>query len=274
MDEGTPRPAELERRLRARFADLGSAVVALSGGVDSCVVAVLAAQVLGGRALAVTGVSASSAAPEDAEAESLCRAHGIAHLRVPTHELGVEGYVRNAPDRCYFCKGELYGVLSRIARERGFAAVVDGTNADDVRGHRPGQRAAGEHGIVSPLLEVGASKADVRALARLLGLSLADKPSSPCLSSRIAYGVQVTPERLDRVGAAEALLRSLGFTDVRVRLHDTIARVEVPHAELARAVEHADLITRELRRLGFVYVTLDLAGLRSGSLLEAIVGQP
>ncbi len=260
----------VEAALRQRLAGLPSALVALSGGVDSSVVAALCAQVLGERAMAVTGVSPSLDAQELAEIRALCARLGLRHEAVETHELTQPGYVQNAPNRCYFCKTELYGVLGRVAKERGFAIVLDGMTADDLSGHRPGKRAADEHQVLSPLLEVGARKIDVRAIARRLGLTNADRPSSPCLSSRIAYGISVTPERLSKVGRAEAYLKALGFAEVRVRLHDSIARIEVPRAELARALERSAEITAELRRIGFVYVTLDLAGLRSGSLLEAV----
>ncbi len=261
---------QLEERLRARLRALPSAVVALSGGVDSSVVAALAAEELGARALAVTGISPSLATSELEAIRAFCGARGLAHVSVETHELARPGYVENSPDRCYHCKSELFGVLAEVARARGFAHVLDGTTAEDLGGHRPGRRAAVELGVLSPLVETGASKRDVRAIARRLGLRNAERPSSPCLSSRIAYGVSVTPERLDRVGRAEAVLRGLGFSQLRVRLHDSIARIEVPRGELARAVEHADVIARELKALGFVYVTLDLAGLRSGSLLEVL----
>ncbi len=272
-----PDDAAVEAELRSWLRSVPSALVALSGGVDSSVVAALAVQELGARALAVTGVSPSLATAELLDIQALCARLGLSHLAVETHEMSSPSYVQNAPDRCYHCKSELYDRLGAVARERGLAVVLDGTTADDLHGHRPGKRAADERGVRSPLVEVGAGKAAVRAMARRLGLSNAERPSSPCLSSRIAYGTAVSPERLDRVGRAEAWLKSLGFAEVRVRLHDAIARVEVPRRDLLRAVEHAERITKELRALGFVYVTLDLQGLRSGSLLEVFrepAGEP
>ena len=270
MNDRVEAPGAVEAELRRFIRGRGSAVVALSGGVDSSVVAALAAHELGRAALAVTGVSASLPSEELEPIRALCARLGIEHAVVSTSELSVEGYARNAPDRCFFCKDELYRRLGEIAQARGLRWVLDGTTAEDLAGHRPGHRAAVAHGVVSPLVEVGAGKRDVREMARRIGLPNAERPSSPCLSSRIAYGVRVTPARLDRVGRAEAFLRTLGFSDVRVRLHDAIARVEVPRGELGRAIEHAEDIRGQLRSLGFTYVTLDLGGLRSGSLLEVL----
>ena len=266
----SPPANDVEQRLRARLAALPSAVVALSGGVDSSVLAALAALELGSRALAVTGVSPSLSTSELTAIEGFCKERGLAHVAVDTRELERPGYVENSPDRCYHCKTELFTVLARVARDRGVGPVIEGTNADDLSGHRPGRRAAAELGVLSPLVEVGATKADVRAIARRLGLSNAERPSSPCLSSRIAYGISVTPERLERVGRAEAALKARGFPELRVRLHGDIARIEVPRRDLVRVSEQADAIVAELRALGFVWVTLDLAGLRSGSLLEVL----
>jgi uncharacterized protein len=191
---------------------------------------------------------------------------------VDTAELHNPDYVKNDPDRCFHCKTELYTRLDAVRAARGLAHVVDGTHAEDLEGHRPSIAAAREIGVVSPLVEAGARKADVRTLAAKLGLKNADRPAQPCLSSRIAYGVSVTPERLSRVGEAEAFLKELGLREVRVRLHDSIARVEVPKTQLAFATEHAAEIARHLTGLGFTYVTLDLQGLRSGSLLEVLQG--
>jgi len=274
----TPVPStnieRLEHALRQMIASLPGAAIALSGGVDSSVVAALAVAELGSRALAVTGASASLAPEELTAIRALCAARGLAHVVVETHELASPAYVENTPERCYHCKSELYQRIATVAATRGLAVLLDGTTADDLHAHRPGRRAAAEHHVRSPLLEVHATKSDVRALARRLGLANAERPASPCLSSRVAYGLPITAERLTRIGRAEAVLHELGFANVRVRLHDTLARVEVSQGELGRAVAAAASITEALRRLGFVYVTLDLAGLRSGSLLEVFSERP
>jgi uncharacterized protein len=225
----------------------------------------------------VTGVSPSLAPEELAAIRAFCAERGIAHETVETREMSRPGYVANAPDRCFHCKSELFDALGLLAAARGIGCLVEGTHAEDLASHRPGHAAARERGVRSPLAEAGATKADVRALARRLGLSNAERPASPCLSSRIAYGLEVTVPRLDRVRRAERVLHELGFDECRVRLHETdgasIARIEVPPAHLARAASLGPRLGAALRAIGFTWVTLDLLGQRSGSLLEAFDGE-
>jgi len=248
-------------------------VVALSGGVDSAVVAKAAHLALGDAALAVTGVSSSLASGELEEARRVAEFIGIRHETIATQEFADPAYLANAPDRCYHCKTELYTRLDELVARYPGAVVVNGANLDDRGDYRPGMTAAAEHAVRSPLLECELTKADVRALADHWQLPVADKPASPCLSSRIAYGEAVTPERTAMIDAAERYLRSLGLREVRVRYHKgDLARLEVPVeaiAQLADAARRRDLVER-LRSLGFKFVTLDLEGFRSGSLNQVI----
>lgn len=267
-----PSLLEKEDTLRRSLAGHRAVVVAYSGGVDSAFLTAVAHDVLGPGALAVTAVSPSLARRELEDAQALARRYRWQHRIVETHEVERPEYARNSGDRCYWCKDELFEVLAPIAAESG-AAVAVGTNIDDLGDHRPGLRAARERGVLSPLVDAGLSKADVRALAARRGLPVADKPASPCLASRVAYGVEVTPERLRRIDAAEEALRALGFDVLRVRDHGDLARVEVPLEDLPRAAALRDEIHARITETGFRYVTLDLAGFRSGSL-NAALGPP
>jgi len=259
--------------LLATLRQLDGCAVAFSGGVDSAVVAKAAVVALGEKAVAVTGRSASLAEGELESAEELAKLIGIRHVVVDTDELSKPDYLKNAPDRCYHCKTELYTQLEGLLPELGVKAIVNGANADDLGDYRPGMTAAAEHRIHSPLAECGITKAEVRELAAGWGLPVWDKPAMPCLSSRIAYGEAVTPLRLAMIDKAEQFLRSRGFTNLRVRYHGgDLARVEVPLTDLRRLLDgdfHREL-TAELRRLGFKFITLDLEGFKSGSLNQLV----
>lgn len=255
-------------RLEAVLGSLGPPLTAFSGGVDSTLVAVVAARVHGERALAVTGVSPSLGAAERAEAEALAGRLGLRWRAIDTHELDDPQYRANAGDRCYFCKRDLFARLAELASDEGYAVVLSGDNLGDVAPgvHRPGLRAGEERAVVRPLVLAGLDKAQVRALATELGLPNADKPASPCLASRVPVGTPVTEPVLAQVERAEAVLRALGFSAFRVRHHGAVARVEVVPAELERALVHREALVGGLRSAGYRFVTLDLAGLSPGSV--------
>jgi uncharacterized protein len=247
-------------------------VVAFSGGVDSTLVLRAAHDALGDRVLAVTGRSPSVPSWEIEEAIELAREIGVAHRILETEELARPEYVRNDPDRCYYCKTELFERLERLAREENYQWVVDGTNLDDLGDHRPGMRARKEHRVRSPLVEAEMTKANVRECSRIYGLPTAEKPAFACLASRFPYGTPVTREGLMRVEAAEKAVRDLGFRQFRVRHHGDVARLELEPADLIRALdpEIRGWIVRGLRGAGYRYVALDLEGYRSGSLNEVL----
>ncbi|MGB7847097.1 MAG: ATP-dependent sacrificial sulfur transferase LarE [Candidatus Acidiferrum sp.] len=264
--------SDKEQLLFSKLGGLHSLIVALSGGIDSAYLAWAAHKALGDRALSVTAISASYSAFDREQVESFLRASGARHEFVETHELENPAYRVNDPNRCYYCKDELFSNLDALAAERQIAAVAYGVNADDTFDFRPGQRAAAEHRVLTPLLEVQLNKAEIRFLAQRAGLPMWDRPASACLASRLPYGTEVTEERLALIERGEAALRALGFRQFRVRLHDTLGRVEVAAEELPRALtpEMAAAISRSLKAAGFTYVTLDLQGYRQGSLNEAL----
>jgi uncharacterized protein len=276
---GAADPAALEARAAAldkRLRDLPSLIVAYSGGVDSAFLAWAATRALGQRALCVTADSPSYPERHRSMALTVAEQFGFHHEIVFTDELNRPAYRANAPDRCYHCKHELYTRLTDLARERGIAAVADGSNLDDRGDYRPGRRAAREFGVISPLDEAGLSKDDIRALSHEAGLPTWDEPASACLSSRIPYFSEVTDEKLRAIERAEEAVRALGFRVVRVRHHDQIARLELGAEEMARAIEPAlaAAITRALTAIGFRFVALDLKGYRLGSLNEGVRLRP
>ncbi|MFN6963171.1 MAG: ATP-dependent sacrificial sulfur transferase LarE [Pyrinomonadaceae bacterium] len=263
---------EKEEKLRALMRGPGRVLVAYSGGVDSAYLAFVAAGELDSGATCVLGVSPSVSAAQIAAAEAFAQRHSLTLRKVDTNELDDPSYAANPSNRCYYCKTELYGKLAALAEAEGFDAIFDGANVDDLGDHRPGRKAAGEKGVRSPLIEAGMTKQDIRDMSRFHGLETWDRPASPCLSSRVAYGVHVTIERLSKIERAEAVLRDMGFREFRVRVHDDLARIEIARDEMARALtsEFVDDVNRSLTAIGFRYITLDLRGFRSGALNETI----
>ncbi len=259
-------------RLKALFAQMEQALIAYSGGVDSTLVAKIAYDVLGSKALAVTAMSPSLLPEELEDAKIQAATIGIRHQIVETHEMENPNYTANPVNRCYFCKSELHDTLKPLALQLGYPYVVDGVNADDLHDYRPGIQAAKERGAMSPLAEVGVSKLEVRQLSQQLGLPWWDKPAQPCLSSRFPYGEEITVAKLQRVGRAEIYLRKLGWQNLRVRSEGDTARIELAPAQIKDFVLQTDIqmVVADFQVLGFMFVTLDLEGYRSGKLNQVL----
>ncbi|MBQ2625280.1 MAG: ATP-dependent sacrificial sulfur transferase LarE [Kiritimatiellae bacterium] len=273
QQEHTQALAKLER-LRERLRVIGGAVVAFSSGVDSTFLLRVAHEELGDRVVAATARSHSFPNRELDEATAFCRAEGVRHVVIDSEELDIPGFAENPPDRCYHCKRELFSKLLAFARDNGLAAVLEGSNIDDDGDYRPGRRAIRELGIVSPLHEAGLTKTEIRALSRKMGLPTSDKPSFACLASRFPYGERITVRGLERVEKAEQWLLDAGWglTQLRVRSHGDLARIEVPPADIPRLAARASEIAAAFKDFGFAYVTLDLLGYRTGSMNEILPG--
>jgi uncharacterized protein len=267
-----PCPSEKMTRLRSTLREIGSAAVAFSAGVDSTFLLRVAHEELGDRVVAVTVRSSTFPRRELDEAVAFCRAEGIRHEIIDTSELDVPGFAENPPDRCYLCKKSIFGEIMAFAQANGFAAVLEGSNMDDDGDYRPGMRAIKELGVKSPLHDAGLTKAEIRALSREMGLPTAEKPSYACLASRFPYGERITAAGLERVERAERWLRDvgIGLTQLRVRSHGDLARIEVQPGDIPRLAAHAAEISAAFKKFGFAYAALDLQGYRTGSLNETL----
>jgi uncharacterized protein len=265
-----------EEHLKSVLSSIGSAVIAFSGGTDSSYLLYTAHKLLGDNVLAVTGESSIYTEFELEEAKQFCRTYDISHHLVTIKVLSDHRFYLNSIERCYFCKWNLFQEFWRIAKERGFEHVLDGSNTSDLADHRPGRRALKELGVRSPLMEARLAKEEIRELAREAGLLSWDKPSFACLASRINYGNPITIEKLKKIEKAEEMVRKLGFKEFRVRLHDNLARLEISKIEMKKALspEVTIKLAQEIKKLGFTYVTLDLEGFRSGSMNESLFKKP